>query len=90
MVVHPDHRNKGVGSLMMNEICRALDEQGIEGFTEATELGRLLYEKSGFQVLIKLDFFMPLSRPASWYRLEHDLKMPPLYAMWRERDRPWL
>ena len=84
--------------MMMRWINQRLDEEGIEGFMEASELGRALYEKWGYRVVMKLDFFLPPDVPDEWRKLEHELKMPPWYAMWRppygvvkpgERNRPW-
>ncbi|TGO67680.1 hypothetical protein BOTNAR_0037g00170 [Botryotinia narcissicola] len=98
MVVHPDHRSRGVGGLMMEWANTKIDEMGIEGFIEANELGRHLYEKWGYRVVMKLDLFVPSNKSDLWNKLAHDLKMPPWYAMWRplngimkegERNRPW-
>ncbi|KAF7932853.1 uncharacterized protein EAE98_004152 [Botrytis deweyae] len=98
MVVHPDHRSRGVGGLMMEWANTRIDEMGIEGFIEANELGRHLYEKWGYRVVMKLDLFIPSNKSDLWNKLAHDLKMPPWYAMWRplngivqegERTRPW-
>ncbi|EDN95029.1 predicted protein [Sclerotinia sclerotiorum 1980 UF-70] len=69
-----------------------------EGFIEANELGRRLYEKWGYRVVMKLDLFIPSNKSDLWNKLAHELKMPPWYAMWRplggvtkdgQRNRPW-
>jgi GNAT superfamily N-acetyltransferase len=98
MVVHPEHRGRGIGGLMMAWGNEHLDEMGIEGFLEASDLGRALYEKWGYQVVMKLDYFIPPNKGDEWNKWAHELMMPPWYAMWRppggvvkpgERNRPW-
>lgn len=98
MVVHPEHRRRGIGGLMMEWAQGRMDEMGIEGFIEASPLGRELYEKWGYQVVMKLDFFIPPNKGDIWNKLAHDLTMPAWYAMWRPasgvvkngtRNRPW-
>ncbi|KAI9642703.1 hypothetical protein NHQ30_008434 [Ciborinia camelliae] len=98
IVVHPDHRSRGVGGLMMEWANTRIDGLKMEGFIEANELGRQLYEKWGYRVVMKLDLFIPSGKPDLWNKLAHDLKMPPWYAMWRplggtvkegEKNRPW-
>ncbi|KAF4635681.1 hypothetical protein G7Y89_g2403 [Cudoniella acicularis] len=98
MVVHPEHRKRGVGGLMMQWSNRKLDEGGIEGFVEASELGRELYEKWGYRVVMKIALFLPPNKGDIWNKLAHEMMLPPWYAMWRpvngvvkagERNRPW-
>ena len=98
MVVHPQHRGRGVGGLMMKWGNEQADERKMEGFIEANELGRTVYEKSGYQVVMKFGFFLPSGKGDEWQKWAHELIMPPCYAMWRpvggvvkkgERNRPW-
>ena len=98
MVVHPEHRNRGIGGLMMAWGNEQTDKMGIEGFIEASELGRGLYEKWGYRVVMKLDFYLPPNKGDEWKKFAHELMMPPWYAMWRpvggvvkegQRNRPW-
>ena len=98
MVVDPQHRGRGIGGLMMQWGNEQIDKKKIEGFIEASELGRALYEKWGYIVVMKLDFFLPPNKGDMWQKWAHELMMPPWYAMWRpvngvikegERNRPW-
>lgn len=98
MVVHPKHRGRGLGGLMMEWGNRKTDEKGIEGFLEASELGRPLYEKWGYIVVMKIDFYLPSNKPDAWQKFAHEFMMNSWYAMWRpaggiikqgERNRPW-
>ncbi|TGO63867.1 hypothetical protein BCON_0010g00320 [Botryotinia convoluta] len=89
MVVHPDHRSRGVGGLMMEWANTRIDEMGIEGFIEANELGRRLYEKWGYRVVMKLNLFIPSQKLDLWNKLAHELKMPPYVetAQWSRGGR---
>jgi len=49
MLVHPDHRGKGIGKLLMQHSIRHAQEAGVGCIRlDATPLGRPLYEKLGF------------------------------------------
>jgi GNAT superfamily N-acetyltransferase len=49
--VHPAHRRKGVGALLMSWGVERADEMKMESFLEGTLIGRHLYEKFGFVVV---------------------------------------
>lgn len=75
-----------------------LDEKGIEGFLEASPLGRACYEKHGYVALMKLDFLIPAGKGDEWQKMYHDMKPDAFYTMWRPvkggpdpsgRTRPW-
>lgn len=98
LVVHPKHRGKGVGRMMMEYNARELDARGLEGFVEATELGRPVYEKGGYQVVMKFSSYLPTGKPKEWTRWYHEMGVSPWYAMWRpkygkiepgDRTKPW-
>lgn len=98
LVVHPKHRGKGVAKMMMDYNSKWLDEKGLEGFVEATELGRPAYEKGGYQVVLKFSSFLPNGKSDLWKKWYHEMGVSPWYAMWRpkygkieagERNKPW-
>lgn len=51
LFTHPDHQRKGVGKALLQTCLEEAAELGLITFLEATEDGKLLYEKCGFQVL---------------------------------------
>lgn len=98
MVVHPKYRGRGIGGLIISWYNERLDMRGIEGFLEASELGRRCYQQHGYQVVMKLDFFVPAGKSDLWQRFAHEMKPGPWYAMWRPirggpdpngRTKPW-
>lgn len=99
-IVHPKHRRRGVGTLLLQYNSRELDERGIEGFVEAAELGRPAYLKAGYISVMKIASYIPDDKldNLDWKRYYHDMGVIPSYAMWRpkngvlkpgERNRPW-
>ena len=99
-VVHPKHRGKGIGKLLLEYNSKELDKRGWEGFVEATESGRRAYERAGYQVVMKIASFVPAEKldDDDWKRFYHEMGMMPFYAMWRprggkiepgERTKPW-
>ncbi|KAM3075790.1 hypothetical protein ACMFMG_007917 [Clarireedia jacksonii] len=57
LVVHPFHQGKGIGTLLLQEGLRQADELGVPVWLEASEKGRPLYRKLGFNDVktIKID-----------------------------------
>ncbi|KAL9018593.1 MAG: hypothetical protein Q9185_004109 [Variospora sp. 1 TL-2023] len=49
LFVHPSHRRRGAGSLLVEWGVRKADEMGVEAFVEATDDGMPLYAKYGFR-----------------------------------------
>lgn len=98
LVVDPKHRGKGVGTLLLNRNSEELDQRGIEGFVEASEMGRSTYEKAGFQVVIKMHSFIPTGKSILWKKWHQEMALQPMFAMWRpkfgtvrpgDRTKPW-
>jgi GNAT superfamily N-acetyltransferase len=69
--VHPDHRRRGVGALLMSWGVKKADEMRVESFLEGTPMGRHLYEKFGFVVVSTEKAITDVDEPsAKWRQLE--------------------
>ncbi|MCJ1261563.1 hypothetical protein MMC22_001428 [Lobaria immixta] len=82
--VHPDHRRRGVGSLLVEWGTKKADEMGVEMFVESTVQGEPLYKRHGFANMN--DFNLKPSNPnpgEEWKRLEKELGPMHGYFMWR-------
>jgi predicted N-acetyltransferase YhbS len=84
MAVHPSHRRRGLGSLLMQVGIARADELRVEAWMEASLMGRPLYENFGFRSLFKMAFDTE-RRDASdqWRRMEHEMTPTAFHAMWR-------
>lgn len=51
MAVHPKHQRQGIGSMMMQRICKETDEQGRCAYVLAAPEGVALYSKFGFKII---------------------------------------
>ena len=51
LYVHPDYRRRGAGNLFMEWGTRKADELGLNSYIEASEMGKMLYLKHGFEVV---------------------------------------
>ena len=56
LFTHPDHRRKGIGSLIMQWGLDRADELGLESYIEATKEGKPCYEAFGFKAIDKNEF----------------------------------
>ncbi|KAL9056575.1 MAG: hypothetical protein Q9162_002858 [Coniocarpon cinnabarinum] len=54
MAVLPQHRKKGIATLLMEWGIRRLDEMGLDSLVEATEMGERLYERFGYRHVISV------------------------------------
>ncbi|PQE06803.1 hypothetical protein CJF30_00008681 [Rutstroemia sp. NJR-2017a BBW] len=84
--VHPEHRHRGVASMMMRWGLEKADAQGLDTFVESTEDGRGLYEAFDFVVIDKLYLDAEISAPSEEYSKLRN-KLLPLngYVMVREQ-----
>ena len=67
-----------------------LEQTGYEGFIEASDPGRLLYEKYGYKPLVKVcvDPARPNS-PDEWKRLASEFGDIKFWCMWRPSKGQW-
>lgn len=56
LFMHPNHRSKGVASLVMKWGLESADRLGLETFIDATNMGKPMYEKFGFSVVDNREF----------------------------------
>ncbi|KAF2726801.1 hypothetical protein EJ04DRAFT_547525 [Polyplosphaeria fusca] len=90
MAVHPSHRRRGVGSLLVQIGVSRSDELKVETWLEASSMGKPLYENFGFRSLFKIAFDTE-KRDATdqWRRAEHEITPPPIFPMWRPKQGLW-
>lgn len=90
MAVHPAHRSRGVGSLLMNVGILQADALNLECWMESSAMGRPLYEKFGFRHLFKIAFDSETpSASDEWRKCAHEMTPPPIFAMWRPKRGLW-
>ncbi|MCJ1247290.1 hypothetical protein MMC30_004504 [Trapelia coarctata] len=85
LFTHPDHRNRGAGSLLTEWGTRKADESGLEAYVESSVMGKPVYEKCGFVVVMGhpgMKFENP-NPSDKWKRLVKGLKAQPPTLMWR-------
>ncbi|MCJ1313867.1 hypothetical protein MMC25_007547 [Agyrium rufum] len=76
MATHPNHRRQGAADLLMKWGLKKADEIGVDILLEASEMGKPLYEKYGFEVIARVDPNTSIPNPSKeWKRLE-DLVAP--------------
>ncbi|KAL8648730.1 MAG: hypothetical protein Q9210_004811 [Variospora velana] len=92
LVVHPEHRRRGIGSQLINWGVKEADRLNLETYIEATDLGKLTYEACGF-VYAGTNYLESAKRNASpeWRSLERDMQTPiHVYRMWRPAGGKWV
>lgn len=96
MAVRPEARQRGLGSILMEWGLTKADAIGLEGYIEASALGRILYGKHGFKQICEMNIDMTpgvedAAGKAEWealtqYYLPHGFEA---YAMWRPARGDW-
>lgn len=82
--VHPDHRRRGIGSLLIEWGIKKAVELGLEIFVEAVELGVPFYLKHGFHILHHFWVDPQVINPNDeWRRWKQ--KFPPLHGVFMRR-----
>jgi GNAT superfamily N-acetyltransferase len=56
LVTDPKHQKRGAGKLLMQKFVEDIDKVGLEAYLEASEIGRPLYVKFGFQPIFEKRF----------------------------------
>lgn len=90
MAVHPAHRMCGIGSLLMKAGIKRADDLHLECWLEGSSMGKPMYEKFGFQSLLKIAF--DTDKPGAtdeWRRYAHEMTPAAVFAMWRPRQGMW-
>ena len=75
----------------MQHGCNLADSLDVETFMEASSLGKPLYERYGFQSLLKFGF--DTEKPDAsdtWRKCEHEMTPEPIFAMWRSKGGLWI
>ena len=85
MFTHPEHRRKGVGSLVMDWGLERADRMGLECFIEATEEGKPCYERFGFEVLDRNELHVEKKEPGEGWREAEGQLLP---FMWWSMYKP--
>jgi predicted N-acetyltransferase YhbS len=86
MAVDPAHRLRGIGSLLMTVGILRADKLDLECWMEASGMGRPLYEKFGFQPLLKIAFDNDeASASDEWRKCAHEMTPPAIFVMWRPK-----
>ena len=74
LFTHPEHRRRGVGSLIMNWGLERADKLGLESFIEATAAGKPCYERFGFEVIDTNQLHVEKKNPSKeWKEAESQL-----------------
>lgn len=85
--VHPEHRRRGVASMLLRWGTEKADELGLEAFVESTDDGKACYEQHGF--IYMNTFYMDSAKrdpSKKWVEMGNYLKTPVhCYLMWRPR-----
>lgn len=55
LAVSPEHQRKGIGAALMKYFMGVLDEEKVGCFLRASAMGKPLYSKLGFQVVLEFD-----------------------------------
>ncbi|KAI1357185.1 hypothetical protein F5Y08DRAFT_324827 [Xylaria arbuscula] len=82
LVVHPNHREKGVGALLVHWGNKKADELGLESCVESVPFPVPFYEKLGYGNMDQLNPDVAVENPSEkWKEFEaHDLRV---FIMWR-------
>lgn len=87
LYVHPEHRRRGVGSMLIRWGFDKADELGLETFVEATAEGKPTYAANGFRYVDTFLMDAVKNDPSPrWMELEKELRTPiPLFLMVRPK-----
>ena len=90
MAVHPQHRHKGVATLLMEWGMKRMDELHLDSLVEATDMGRRLYENFGYRrVLVLAVDVTKREMSDTWRMLRSQVGLPIAHIYWRPKDGVW-
>ncbi|KAI0410705.1 hypothetical protein F5X98DRAFT_381504 [Xylaria grammica] len=98
LVVHPDHREKGVGTLLVKWGNEKADELGLESCVESVPFAVPIYERLGYGNVDSLNPDVAIQNPSPKWR-EYEADDLRLFLLWRpaghdfrasEDKAPWL
>ena len=73
--IHPDHRRKGIGSKIVNELLREAKRKELNKiFLDSTINARLFYEKLGFGIVSTECQILENNVPLDYYRMVYEMK----------------
>lgn len=82
--VHPDHRRRGAGTLLVKWGLEKADEMNLECFVESTDDGKPLYERLGFANMNEFELNPTIPNPGQvWKETAEKLLPMHAYFMWR-------
>ncbi|MCJ1465021.1 hypothetical protein MMC07_003636 [Pseudocyphellaria aurata] len=82
--VHPDHRRRGAGHLLVEWGIKKADEMGVELFVESTDDGKPLYDRHGLVTMNEMILKPSKPNPGDeWKSVEKELGPMRLHFMWR-------
>ncbi|KAB8596091.1 hypothetical protein FH972_025800 [Carpinus fangiana] len=88
--VHPAHRRRGVGTLLMAWGVKRIDELGLDSLIEATDAGRALYERHGYRWMLTVTTDMAKQDASDEWRAYHSqLGNPSQHILWRPKGGDW-
>jgi GNAT superfamily N-acetyltransferase len=56
LATHPDHQGRGAGKVLMDWGLKKADDEGLVTYLNATDVGRRMYEKRGFEVVKTIEW----------------------------------
>ena len=90
MCVYPEFQRRGVGRALMDWGLAKIDSLGLESFIEATDSGKGLYAKCGYQFVKNVSVNVDRPDPsAEWKKLSEQLMPIGYTAMWRPEEGIW-
>ena len=85
--VHPAHRRRGAGSLLLNWGVQKADELDLETFIEAAQPGIPLYLSHGFKEVEEYWIDPKVEEPSEeWKQLKARIPPIPWMFMWRPKQ----
>jgi predicted N-acetyltransferase YhbS len=88
LVVHPDHRKKGVGKMLVQWGLERADALGVETVVQSVPFSVPFYEKCGFACVEQIDIDFSVSEPSEqWKRYQNeDMRA---FFMWRPAGKDY-